>query len=242
MMLFLKLLLAHVVAVFLLLPDKWKEEIRRLKYGSIKLYLHIALYGIAVVVSLGLAPSYWLAGLALTGSYSLITLLDAYLVKEENKRILFFITQVLQVLALLAVVYAYEPSKDALSKLATQENLATLASLLLVTVVSAEWIKVIISKWSPSTGDDESESLAKAGKYIGILERLFVFGFIASDHWEAVGFLLAAKSVFRFGDLKESKDRKLTEYILIGTLLSFGIAILIGLGYKYVVTDHLARK
>ena len=28
------------------------------------------------------------------------------------------------------------------------------------------------------------------------------------------------------GDLKESKDRKLTEYILIGTLLSFGIAIL----------------
>jgi hypothetical protein len=47
--------------------------------------------------------------------------------------------------------------------------------------------------------------------------------------WEAIGFLLAAKSVFRFGDLKESKDRKLTEYILIGTLLSFGVAILIGI-------------
>jgi hypothetical protein len=40
---------------------------------------------------------------------------------------------------------------------------------------------------------------------------------------------LAAKSVFRFGDLKESKDRKLTEYILIGTLLSFGIAIASGI-------------
>jgi hypothetical protein len=40
-----------------------------------------------------------------------------------------------------------------------------------------------------------------------------------------VGFLIAAKSVFRFGDLKESKDRKLTEYILVGTLVSFGLAI-----------------
>jgi hypothetical protein len=42
-------------------------------------------------------------------------------------------------------------------------------------------------------------------------------------------FLLAAKSIFRFGDLKKVKDRKLTEYVLIGTLLSFGIAILVGL-------------
>jgi hypothetical protein len=40
---------------------------------------------------------------------------------------------------------------------------------------------------------------------------------------------LAAKSIFRFGDLKESKDRKLTEYVLIGTLLSFGIAIAVGM-------------
>jgi hypothetical protein len=30
--------------------------------------------------------------------------------------------------------------------------------------------------------------------------------------------------VFRFGDLKEAADMKLTEYVLIGTLLSFGIA------------------
>jgi len=41
--------------------------------------------------------------------------------------------------------------------------------------------------------------------------------------------LIAAKSVFRFGDLRESKNRKLTEYILIGTLLSFGIAIATGM-------------
>jgi len=53
--------------------------------------------------------------------------------------------------------------------------------------------------------------------------------FVITGNWEGIGFLLAAKSVFRFGDLKESKDRKLTEYILIGTLLSFGIAIATGM-------------
>lgn len=76
-----------------------------------------------------------------------------------------------------------------------------------------------------------NESLKDAGMYIGILERILVFVFVILDHWEAVGFLITAKSVFRFGDLKESKERKLTEYILIGTLISFGIAILVGILY-----------
>jgi hypothetical protein len=63
---------------------------------------------------------------------------------------------------------------------------------------------------------------------------MFVFAFVVTGNWEAIGFLLAAKSVFRFGDLKESKDRKLTEYVLIGTLISFGIAILVGVIYNNI--------
>jgi hypothetical protein len=52
---------------------------------------------------------------------------------------------------------------------------------------------------------------------------------VATGHFEAIGFLIAAKSIFRFGDLKEAKDLKMTEYVLIGTLLSFGIATVISL-------------
>ena len=55
------------------------------------------------------------------------------------------------------------------------------------------------------------------------------------NYWEGIGFLLAAKSVFRFGDLNNSKDRNLTEYVLIGTLLSFGIAIIIAGIFKYLI-------
>jgi len=57
--------------------------------------------------------------------------------------------------------------------------------------------------------------------------------FIVIGRWEGVGFLLTAKSVFRYGDLSESKNRKLTEYVLIGTLLSFSLAIIAGLVYSY---------
>jgi hypothetical protein len=44
--------------------------------------------------------------------------------------------------------------------------------------------------------------------------------------------MIAAKSVFRFSDLAKARQRKLTEYVLIGTLLSFGFAILTGILVK----------
>ena len=95
-------------------------------------------------------------------------------------------------------------------------------------------IKNIISVWTPETKPND-DSLQNAGNYIGILERLLIVCFILTHHFEAIGFLLAAKSIFRFGDLKEAKDRKLTEYVLIGTLLSFGIAIGVGLLLEFLL-------
>ncbi|MGB6037763.1 MAG: DUF3307 domain-containing protein, partial [Cryomorphaceae bacterium] len=91
----------------------------------------------------------------------------------------------------------------------------------------------LMSRWIV-TEDEENQSLPAAGKYIGMLERLFIFAFVVLNQWSAIGFLITAKSVFRFGDLSRAKDRKLTEYILIGTLLSFGLAILTGLVYQYL--------
>jgi hypothetical protein len=41
--------------------------------------------------------------------------------------------------------------------------------------------------------------------------------------------LIAAKSIFRFGELKDSENRKEAEYILIGTFASFLFALVISL-------------
>jgi hypothetical protein len=94
-------------------------------------------------------------------------------------------------------------------------------------------VKIFISKWTPDPEGQDSASLQSAGKFIGIFERILVFVFIIINQWAAVGFLLAAKSIFRFGDLKEAKDRRLTEYVLIGTLLSFAAAIFTALFVQY---------
>ena len=71
--------------------------------------------------------------------------------------------------------------------------------------------------------------LKEGGRYIGYLERLLIFVFILSGQFAGVGFLITAKSILRFGELKDSENRKQAEYIIIGTFASFLYAILISL-------------
>ncbi len=68
------------------------------------------------------------------------------------------------------------------------------------------------------------EGLRHGGKMIGQLERCIIFLFIFIDQPMAIGFLFAAKSILRF---EEARQQKFTEYILIGSLLSFSLAIAI---------------
>lgn len=72
---------------------------------------------------------------------------------------------------------------------------------------------------------DTTAELKNAGKLIGILERILVLTFVIIGKLEVIGFLIAAKSILRYKDTNTIK----TEYVLIGTMLSFGIAMLVGL-------------
>lgn len=83
-----------------------------------------------------------------------------------------------------------------------------------------------IAKWTPSNND--KNSLPNAGAWIGYLERVLILTFMLVGCMEGIGFLLAAKSIFRFGELTKAREVKITEYVMIGTLSSFTIAILLG--------------
>ena len=72
-------------------------------------------------------------------------------------------------------------------------------------------------------------SLAEAGKWIGVFERILVLTFVIYNHFEGIGFLIAAKSILRFNDIKGDNTRKEAEYVLIGTLMSFASSIVIGI-------------
>ncbi|MCU0827987.1 MAG: DUF3307 domain-containing protein [Tabrizicola sp.] len=68
-----------------------------------------------------------------------------------------------------------------------------------------------------------AESLPGAGRMIGLLERGLIFALVLIGQPQGVGFLMAAKSILRYGSLKD--DRALSEYVIIGTLASFGWAL-----------------
>lgn len=229
MIILLKLLLAHMVGDFFLQPKHWVEEKELKKVRSSRFYFHILIHGVLVgVVMWDISFLPW--AIAVMVIHGLIDILKIYIQRDSTRRIWFFADQMLHVFSLFAIYLLYTESTFSLDIF--DENFTPLiTSVVFLSFPSAYLIKAIVAKWSSQTGDSNLESLEDAGKYIGILERLFVFAFVITNNWEAIGFLLAAKSVFRFGDLKESKDRKLTEYILIGTLVSFGIAIITGLIY-----------
>jgi len=226
MIIFVKLLLAHLLGDFLLQPTSWVKDKEQRKQKSIYLYLHTFLHFILAWLIVGKQDFGWYA-LALAISHGFIDFLKLYFQTSKTKRNWFTADQILHLLMIVAITLLYNKSSFEFSALGNQFWVITTAIILLTRPTSI-FIKNIISIWTPEN-TSTNESLQNAGNYIGILERLFVFCFIITGHFEAIGFLLAAKSIFRFGDLKEAKDRKLTEYVLIGTLLSFGIALLIGL-------------
>jgi uncharacterized membrane protein YidH (DUF202 family) len=76
-----------------------------------------------------------------------------------------------------------------------------------------------------------SENLANAGKWIGIIERIIILIFVMQNQYSAIGLLIAAKGIIRFNE-KDRQEIK-TEYLVIGTLLSIGIAIVMGLIINY---------
>jgi len=229
MILLLKLILAHLIGDFLLQPKNWVEKKNQHKALSITLYLH-ALTHVALILLLTWNLRLWPLAALIGLGHLIIDIAKIYLQKGKNKTWWFIADQLLHLMLVFGLWYWWLDYPDFVSGMVDSTTLWVYATaIFFLSFPTGIIMKELLSSWSDVLFDDSDESLSDAGKFIGILERLMVFTFIVTGHWEGVGFLLAAKSIFRFGDLKESKDRKLTEYILIGTLLSFGIAIAVSL-------------
>lgn len=235
MILLLKLILAHLLGDFILQPESWVAQKEMKRHRSPHLYLHVVIHGL-LTYALVWDPSFWLPVLVIVATHFVIDLAKLNFQNSNNRPLWFALDQGLHLLVIGVIWYLWEqPRIDVAGTVPLEFVLILLTAALFLTGPSSVIIKTTISQWTPDTFYTVSSSLPDAGKFIGFLERLLVFTFILYDHWEAVGFLLAAKSVFRFGNLKESHDRKLTEYVLIGTLLSFAIAIGVALAVRALV-------
>lgn len=231
MQLFVKLLLAHLLGDFMLQPTKWVIHKEANKGTSIYLYLHVLIHFVLYMLFLWDLEKLGIA-LILAISHLIIDMAKLYANPLfKNKGIPFFIDQVLHLMAIYICVY-YSNLYGHTMALFTELDWPLVLAIVFVTSPSAIIMGKLLEGMSNQINTDH-KSLPNAGKYIGIIERLFVLTFIIIGRWEAIGLLITAKSVFRFNDLKESNSRKLTEYILIGTLVSFGLAIIAGILYVH---------
>lgn len=112
-----------------------------------------------------------------------------------------------------------------------------------LTLFTGYWAAVVvggygIKKFVAELGYQEDPSnagLQDGGKYIGWFERSLVFVLTLVGQIEAVGFLVAAKSLLRMN--ATANERKTSEYIIIGTLLSFGWALIVALVTQYTLHE-----
>ena len=87
------------------------------------------------------------------------------------------------------------------------------------------FIKLVLKHYSVNM-PQEKEGGFNAGALIGTIERWLILIFVCLQRYDALGLLIATKSIIRFGESQTNKS----EYVLAGTLLSLFIAVMAGLG------------
>lgn len=76
--------------------------------------------------------------------------------------------------------------------------------------------------------------LRDGGRQIGLLERGLIFLLVLANQPIGIGFLIAAKSILRYGTA--NRDQRSAEYVIIGTPASFGWAIAVALATQSLLS------
>ncbi|MDY7395034.1 DUF3307 domain-containing protein [Aureibaculum sp. 2210JD6-5] len=232
----LQLLLAHVLTDFVFQNTKMVKHKRNYKGKSWYLYVHSALAGVLTYVFLQ-DWNQFLIPIAITVTHFFIDLWKLHQKKDNLKY--FIIDQILHIVVIVvAWLYLISGFSAVLPAIAAFFSSTPALAILIGYIIVIFPVGFIIGKatdrWQQEIAKEgEQNSLKKAGRYIGIFERILVLTFILINNFAAIGFLIGAKSILRFSDTKGA--RKQTEYVLIGTLMSFAICIIIGLFITFII-------
>lgn len=221
---FIRLLLAHVVGDFVCQTDGFCRKKLADGLCGPRVYLHSLVIFVLSWIALWSFSHWWLA-LVIGVVHFLI---DA--IKRKDNLRTFLIDQIAHVVCIAVVAYvAVHEINCAIGLDGGAINTVCLYALvfLLNGKPANLLIKYLLKAYSvksPKESDGANESI-RSGKLIGNLERWLIIVFMLCGQYEAIGFLIAAKSIIRYKDGDISK----TEYVLAGTLISVFIAVISGL-------------
>ncbi|MCK4548279.1 MAG: DUF3307 domain-containing protein [Candidatus Eisenbacteria sp.] len=242
---FVRLLLAHLLADFMLQPDRWIADRRQRGWRTPSLWFHSLVSAAVAYLFAWQFQAWWLLPVV----FATHLLLDAAKTRTDYGARAFIVDQIghVAVAAACAIVLAGVPVEAILH---TGEFLAQSRSAWVVVTayllvlrpcgmlvgLLTEPLRRQMEESDRDRGKTRVQGLSRAGMWIGQLERFLVLTFVLVGHYEAIGFLIAAKSILRFGEIRDSRDRQEVEYILIGTMLSFAVAIVVAIAVRQVLS------
>lgn len=252
--LLLRLVAVHLVCDFMLQTDKFCENKR---FSSWQLYVHALLVGIFswfALAQVGIMLESIICAFFIGLSHFIFDGLKSIIACELKRKIhdndkladaqfnAFCIDQVLHLVIIVISALAFlahcgdEWKTYELEVYSVDKLILLFIGSYICCKPSNITIKLFLEKYKigsslmKTENDTVEESdrkfrIQNTGHIIGSLERLLCFVSILVGHIEIIGFLIAAKSILRF---KDNNAETQTEYVLVGTLLSFGMAIVIG--------------
>jgi len=225
--LILLLVIAHLLSDFILQTQKMSDKKESKTFTFYHIY-HVIIVGIASYL-LSFDLGFWKAALLLTIIHLFTDMLKSWLIIKNKTKNYFFFDQSIHLVSIALIVLAYSKlcGINFMIDIETK-TIAIIAGFIFCAKPSNILIKYLFIAFSIQIPEDNSEnpdeqSLPNAGKLIGIVERFLALALIIMGQYEAVGLIIAAKSILRFNGTQKS------EYVLVGTLLSFGIAAFSGI-------------
>jgi len=220
----IKLLAAHLLTDFVLQPKKWVTARREKHLKAKEFWWHIITT--AFVAAWFINFDTWWAVVAIFVTHGLIDWWKSY---RKESMLYFGIDQILHLLVIFIIwqckfadfvvplkwmkVYHFVPQFWVIA-----------IGIIFLTNPVGILIGMGTKQFREKIEDHNKMSLENAGTWIGILERLVIFFLVLIGQFEAIGLLIAAKSIIR---LKEG-EQKMSEYVLVGTLLSVSLAMVTG--------------
>lgn len=225
---FALLLLAHVLADFVLQPDRMAQA----KAGGHGGWMtaHVIVVGVTAALLLGVQTWQALGVIAALTAAHLVIDMAKLVVASRVSGIAAFVADQAAHLVTLGIVVTFAPQLWAQGLWAAHTPLwlpaaaTVVAGAVLATRAGGFALGLLMRPW----GEVGLDGLPGGGRIIGMLERGIIFLLILAGEPGGIGFLIAAKSVLRFGAVKE--EARLSEYVIIGTLASFGWAMLVAIG------------
>lgn len=227
------LISGHILGDFFLQTDKMASGKNRI----LILFLHSLIVSGATYLFLG-NFKYWLVFGIIFSTHFIIDLLKQ---KIKLKSIISFAAdQILHLIVILLIANLFNGYKCYWEYYLGNNYLLMvilISGVVLLTRTSSILITLIMEPFTNTLNQNthELKGFENAGRLIGYLERILILIFVFTNYLSGIGFLIAAKSVLRFGEIKNKSDRMMAEYIIIGTFLSFGIGIVLSIGIKKVV-------